>query len=51
MTEAIRCPTCGGVFTSSASYQNHTCHPRTLGGAADVGYANEKLGKLEGSDG
>lgn len=51
MTETIRCPTCGGVFTSSASYQNHTCHPRTLGGASDAGYSRERIGKTEGGTG
>jgi len=51
MTTDIRCPNCGGHFSSTESYQAHLpCRSTTVGGEEDVGtarFAQESEGTSE----
>ena len=49
MTVTVECPKCGRRFNSIESYQNHTCGPRTLGGAGDVSTGSQETVKEGGT--
>lgn len=49
MTVSIKCPKCGGIFSSTSSYQNHTCSTSVAGGSDDLGYFKKGSEEADGT--